>query len=144
MSYFSSKNPNEEFSIRLRSFLKEKNRSLSPTVLARDFNLRWRGAPVSVNAVRKWLTGEAIPTLDKLEVLASLLDSSKESLRWGVKSSRNLSKENLNQSAYGICAVDQDQNRAFLQDYSLLTPENKKTIDAIIKVMLSNQKNHYY
>jgi hypothetical protein len=144
MSYFAGINPNEEFSIRLRSFLKEKNRTLSPTALARDFNLRWRGAPVSVNAVRKWLMGEAIPTLDKLEVLASLLDTSKELLRWGVNPSRKLSKENLNQSAYCFFEADQDQNRAFLQDYGLLTKNNKKIIDSNIKVILNNQKNDFY
>lgn len=135
--------PNEEFSIRLRSLLKSKNRSTSPTLLARDFNLRWRGSPVTVNAVRKWLMGEAIPTLDKLEVLASLLDTSQESLRWGGEFSRNLSKKNLNHSAFDIYAVDQDQNRAFLQDYRLLTTNNKKMIDAVIKVMLDNQKNDF-
>ncbi len=58
----------------------------------------------------------------------------------GGKPSRNLSKENLNQSAYGFFEADQDQNRAFLQDYGLLTKNNKKIIDSFIKVILNNQK----
>lgn len=52
----------------------EKGKTLSPTALARDFNLRWRGMPVTVNATRKWLMGDAIPTMDKIETLSSMLN----------------------------------------------------------------------
>jgi hypothetical protein len=77
---------NEEtkaFSLRLEAQLKRNNKPLSPTALSRAFNERWRGAPVTVNASRKWLLGQAIPTMDKLTVLASLLNTSYDSLRWG-------------------------------------------------------------
>jgi hypothetical protein len=83
MSEEPSNHVSLEFSRRLESLPLSNNRTLSPTALARDFNLRWRGAPVTVNAVRKWLVGDAIPTMDKLTVLASLLDTSEDWFRWG-------------------------------------------------------------
>jgi transcriptional regulator with XRE-family HTH domain len=55
----------------------------SPTQLAREFNLRYEGRPVTVHAARKWLMGEAIPTQGKLRALALWLGVSAEWLRFG-------------------------------------------------------------
>jgi transcriptional regulator with XRE-family HTH domain len=59
----------------------------SPTLFAREFNRRYHGKPISVHAARKWLTGESIPTQDKLRVLAAWLGVSTEWLRFGEKAS---------------------------------------------------------
>ena len=71
------------FTARLESLLLKKGSTLSPTALARDFNLRWRGVPVTVNATRKWLMGQAMPTMDKIAVLANMLNTSQDWLRFG-------------------------------------------------------------
>src|SRR3954469_7978049 len=42
--------------------------------VAREFNLRYGGDPVSTQAVRKWLTGGALPSQDKIRALAMWLD----------------------------------------------------------------------
>ena len=55
----------------------------SPTQLAREFNLRFGGNPVTVHAARKWLQGESIPTQEKLRALASWLDVPADWLRFG-------------------------------------------------------------
>lgn len=55
----------------------------SPTWLAREFNRRYAGNPVTAHGVRKWLQGDAIPSQDKLRVLASWLAVSPEWLRYG-------------------------------------------------------------
>jgi hypothetical protein len=55
----------------------------SPTALAREFNLRFSGDPVTVHAARKWLVGEAVPTQEKLRVLAAWLQVPMEWLRFG-------------------------------------------------------------
>ena len=55
----------------------------SPTQLAREFNLRFGGHPVTVHAARKWLQGESIPTQEKLRALADWLDVSASWLRFG-------------------------------------------------------------
>jgi hypothetical protein len=141
MSIAPTKQLSKEFSDRLVFALKEKNRVPSPTELAHDFNLRWRGSPVTVNAVRKWLTGEAIPTQDKLEVLAYLLNTSKEWLRWGSNSIQKFSYSKPIQSSFSSSSLDADLSRNFLQDYSLLSPEHKKLLDAVVKVLLTEQKN---
>jgi transcriptional regulator with XRE-family HTH domain len=57
--------------------------SNSPTQLAREFNLRFSGQPVTVHAARKWLQGESIPTQEKLRALASWLEVPAEWLRFG-------------------------------------------------------------
>ena len=55
----------------------------SPTRLAREFNRRYPGQPVTLHAVRKWLQGEALPAQDKVRVLADWLDVTAEWLRFG-------------------------------------------------------------
>ena len=46
----------------------------SSTRVAREFNLRYPGDPISTQAVRKWLEGESLPSQDKLRALALWLD----------------------------------------------------------------------
>jgi hypothetical protein len=60
-----------EFSKRLQQALRNAEYSPnSPTQLAREFNVRFAGHPVTVHAARKWLQGESIPTQEKLRALA--------------------------------------------------------------------------
>ena len=51
--------------------------------VAREFNLRYGGDPVSTQAVRKWLTGGALPSQDKIRALAMWLDVGVHWLRFG-------------------------------------------------------------
>jgi len=51
--------------------------------VAREFNLRYGGDPVSTQAVRKWLTGAALPSQDKIRALAMWLDVGVHWLRFG-------------------------------------------------------------
>jgi len=55
----------------------------APAVLAREFNLRYDGTPVTVQAVRKWLSGKALPSQDKIRALALWLEVSPQWLRYG-------------------------------------------------------------
>jgi transcriptional regulator with XRE-family HTH domain len=74
----------EQFSQRLQQALREADYSPdSPTQLAREFNVRFAGRPVTVHAARKWLVGEAIPTQEKLRILSQWLGISAEWLRYG-------------------------------------------------------------
>ncbi len=74
------------FSQRLVKALKDaKIEITSPTVFTREFNRRYTGKPISIHAARKWLTGEAIPTQDKLRLLAAWLGVPTEWLRFGEK-----------------------------------------------------------
>jgi hypothetical protein len=74
----------EEFSLRLQQALTNAAYSPdSPTQLAREFNVRFVGRPITVHAARKWLVGEAIPTQEKLRTLAQWLGVPAEWLRFG-------------------------------------------------------------
>jgi transcriptional regulator with XRE-family HTH domain len=54
-----------------------------PTEVARYFNLRYHGEPVSTQTVDKWLKGRTIPKLDKLETLATALGVDLHWLHYG-------------------------------------------------------------
>ncbi len=74
----------EGFSERLRQALRNADYSPdSPTQLAREFNIRFEGRPITVHAARKWLVGEAIPTQEKLRTLAQWLGVPADWLRFG-------------------------------------------------------------
>lgn len=74
----------EGFSERLQLALRNAEYSPdSPTQLAREFNIRFEGRPITVHAARKWLVGEAIPTQEKLRTLAQWLGVPAEWLRFG-------------------------------------------------------------
>jgi transcriptional regulator with XRE-family HTH domain len=74
----------EEFSARLQQALRNADYPPdSPTQLAREFNIRFVGRPITVHAARKWLVGEAIPTQEKLRTLAQWLGVPAQWLRFG-------------------------------------------------------------
>lgn len=80
----NSTNERESFSERLQQALKNAHYSPdSPTRLAREFNIRFEGRPITVHAARKWLVGEAIPTQEKLRMIAQWLGVPADWLRFG-------------------------------------------------------------
>ncbi|HEU4853249.1 MAG TPA: hypothetical protein VFT37_13955 [Telluria sp.] len=80
----NSSNERESFSERLQLALRNAHYSPdSPTRLAREFNIRFEGRPITVHAARKWLVGEAIPTQEKLRMIAQWLGVPAEWLRFG-------------------------------------------------------------
>ena len=77
-------NEKEAFSQRLKQQLATKEWGTnSPTWLAREFNIRYSGNSISVQTASNWLSGTAIPSQDKLQVLAAWLDISSQWLRFG-------------------------------------------------------------
>lgn len=71
------------FSRRLIAALEILDVRASPTIVQREFNIRSNQPPISSHAARKWLMGEAIPTQDRLQVLADWLSVSPSWLRYG-------------------------------------------------------------
>jgi len=72
-----------QFSQRLRGAIEKAGYSVRPIVLEREFNTRYWGQPITVQAVRRWLRGEAIPSQEKLQVLADWLKVEPHVLRYG-------------------------------------------------------------
>ncbi len=72
------------FSKRLREAIRKARVDMrSPTFVAREFNLRYHGDPVSTQTVRKWLSGKALPSQDKVRALGLWLDVPVQWLRFG-------------------------------------------------------------
>ena len=71
------------FSRRLIAALEILDVRASPTTVQREYNIRSNQPPITSHAARKWLTGEAIPTQDRLQVLADWLSVSPSWLRFG-------------------------------------------------------------
>ncbi|MES2016716.1 MAG: hypothetical protein V4484_09480 [Pseudomonadota bacterium] len=71
------------FSDRLKTALIACHQPTSPSKFARAFNLRADGATVTIHGARKWLLGEAIPTQEKIHVLALWLNLNPAWLRYG-------------------------------------------------------------
>lgn len=128
------------FTVRLEMLLQKKGKTLSPTALARDFNLRWRGVPVTVNATRKWLMGQAMPTMDKLAVLANMLNTSEDWLRWGDVSVEESVNQRYAQEISPVRADLHDVEKSFIQDFKLLSSTNKKVVSAVMEILLSEQR----
>ena len=77
----------QAFSERLRKALEAVGVRPSPTVVANEFNLRYWGRSITPHTARNWLLGHALPTQDKLVVLAEWLQVSPDELRFGHASS---------------------------------------------------------
>ncbi|WP_276324878.1 transcriptional regulator [Vreelandella boliviensis] len=71
------------FAERLKAALEAAGYEARPSVLEREFNLRYWGKPITFQAVRRWLRGDSIPSQDKLQVLARWLLVDPHHLRYG-------------------------------------------------------------
>jgi hypothetical protein len=56
---------------------------LSPTIVQSEYNKRSGQPPITIHAARKWLIGEAIPTQDRIQILADWLNVTASWLRFG-------------------------------------------------------------
>lgn len=72
-----------EFAERLRDAMTRAGYAARPSVLEREFNTRYWGASVTLQAVSRWLNGQAIPSQDKLQTLAEWLKVEPQVLRFG-------------------------------------------------------------
>ncbi|MDR0563568.1 MAG: hypothetical protein LBG78_01350 [Azoarcus sp.] len=117
----------QEFSIRLKRALQDAGVPARPVVLEREFNTRYWGRPVTVQAVRRWLCGEAIPAQDKLQVLSEWLQIEPQVLRFGdtpkiaVPIRRQRWEEAMNSS-----------EREVLQAFLELPPDERKALRTLI------------
>lgn len=72
-----------EFAERLKNAMIAAGYPARPAVLEKAFNSRYWGRSVTFQAVSRWLRGEAIPSQEKLQVLADWLKVEPHVLRFG-------------------------------------------------------------
>ena len=107
-------NEKTEFSKRLSDAMTQAGYALRPVVLEREFNTRYWGRSVTLQAVRRWLRGEAIPSQEKLQVLAEWLKVEPQIRRFGeaVRDSVRLQKKRWDE---GVGYVERETFDTFLK-----------------------------
>ena len=83
MGFMSSQEEKKLFAERLKQALMDNGHPISPTYLSKEFNNRYDGTSISVQSANNWLLGKAIPSQDKLSILAIWLNLSNKWLRFG-------------------------------------------------------------
>lgn len=104
---------NQKFAKRLAIAIDSKGLKQSPTVIANLFNSKYEGRLITPHTARNWLLGKSLPTQEKLVLLAKLLDTSPEQLRFGRNSEKTLIAE-FNGLQTEVTNVDQQLFRRYL------------------------------
>ena len=78
-------NERAEFSKRLAEAMRAMGHEARPSVLCMQFNARYDGTPVRFQTAWRWLHGKSLPEQDKLVVLAQLLRTDPQTLRFGTE-----------------------------------------------------------
>lgn len=123
-------NIRQHFARELVRALEQAGLEAKPAVLEREFNLRFHGDPVTYHGVRRWLQGETLPTLDKLQVLSSWLDLAMEP--FAPATSGRAAKEQPR--AYTVSETDQD----VIQAYLCLDEEQRKAVAQVVFLLAKN------
>jgi transcriptional regulator with XRE-family HTH domain len=123
----------ERFSQRLQQTLRNAHHSPdSPTELAREFNIRFNGRPITVHAARKWLVGEAIPTQDKMRTLSEWLMVPIDWLRFGTDDERSDPPPNtLNASSIDI---------KLIADMQLLDEHHRQIVREFVRILIRTSR----
>lgn len=131
----STSTETQAFALRLRQALDSCGVRLSPTVVANEFNLRYWGRSITPHTARNWLLGKAIPTQDKLRVLADWLQVGPDELRFGQAALTPKAVEGL-EAGGSLGMVD----REMLSRYLSLPLHNRKTVrDVVSALVLAGQ-----
>jgi transcriptional regulator with XRE-family HTH domain len=71
------------FAQRLATAMEAAGYIAKPSVLEREFNLRYWGKSMTLHGVRRWLRGEVVPSHDKIVALAEWLRVTPQELGFG-------------------------------------------------------------
>ncbi len=116
------------FAERLKAALEAAGYEARPSVLEREFNLRYWGKPITFQAVRRWLRGDSIPSQDKLQVLARWLLVDPHHLRYGGSSAYNVSESPAN---WDLSSTNEE--RQLLSLYRGLPAAQRKVVRDIME-----------
>ena len=128
----------QAFSERLRKALESMGVRPSPTVVANEFNLRYWGRSITPHTARNWLLGQALPTQDKLVVLAEWLQVSPDELRFG-KNSSALRLAEADPEFEELDMADREMIKRYL---SLPKPERKTVREVVTAMAVAADQKH--
>jgi transcriptional regulator with XRE-family HTH domain len=124
------------FSDRLKMALAEKKLSTRPSYFARAFNARAGGRTVTAHAARKWLIGEAIPTQDRILVLAKWLNVNAAWLRFGEEASNEL----LNAQGLESVLLTKDESE-LVQGMFALSTQSRAVVQGLVESLLRMEES---
>lgn len=116
-----------EFGVRLCAAMQAQGVPLRPSVLEREFNRRYWGRAVTLQAARRWMRGEAIPSQDKLQVLAEWLQIEPQTLRFGEDAVRAVRNAQQRWDALSYA------ERATLDAFLCLPIEQRRVVQQVIE-----------
>lgn len=119
------------FGDRLKAAMTKAGYALKPVVIEREFNQRYWGTPVTVQAIRKWLLGDVIPTQDKLQVLAEWLQVDPHWLRFGEDRFGSVRDQ---ESKWEIGMTQEDRNT--ISEFMTLPLAERKTLRQFFQAYL--------
>ncbi len=118
---------NQKFAERLAIAIDSKGLKQSPTVIANLFNSKYEGRLITPHTARNWLLGKSLPTQEKLVLLAKLLDTSPEQLRFGRSSEKTL----IAKFATGMSEVA-NVDQQFFRRYLALTESQRRVVREVV------------
>ena len=121
---------NQKFAARLAIAIDSKGLKQSPTSIANLFNSKYEGRPITPHTARNWLLGKSLPTQEKLVLLAELLDTSPEQLRFGRSSEKTLISD-FDGAEIEVANVDQQ----FFRRYLALTETQRRVVREVVGEM---------
>ena len=117
-----------EFAARLEQAMAAKSIKLSPTVLGNLFNSVFDGRAVTAHTARNWMLGKSMPTQEKMVVLAELLDTSAEQLRYGRYSEKTLMISNADGSETELTGSQQQ----LVRKYIMLSASQQRLVSDLV------------
>lgn len=108
------------FSERLKKAMATAGYEPRPAVLEKQFNSRYWGKSLTFQAVSRWLNGQAIPSQEKLQILAEWLAVEPQALRYGEEIVR---------------AVKAKKDR-----WATMAPEDRDLVDALLSLPVAKRK----
>lgn len=111
------------FSLRLKAALNAASLGkFKVSDIEREFNLRYVSGTVTPQAIYKWLNGQSIPSLDKIQVLAQWLNVSPKWLKTGIEEEK-IEANNL---------VDKQGIESFMR----LNAEHKQLVLGVMQALI--------
>ncbi len=121
----------QHFRDRLHAVLRAAKVPVRASSVAHEFNLRADGATVTTHAVRKWLAGDAIPTHERLVILAHWLGVHASWLLYG----------DAENGEFGDALRSESLDTAELilvRDYKRLSPAGQQVLREILTILMTN------
>ncbi|SHG60897.1 hypothetical protein SAMN05428948_1264 [Massilia sp. CF038] len=119
------------FRDRLQAALRAAKVPVRASTVAQEFNLRADGATVTTHAVRKWLGGDAIPTHERLVILASWLGVHASWLLYGDAENSDFTEKQPVPSL-------RTQELLLLRDFNHLSPIGQTVLREVLDILMKN------